>query len=161
MRCRTPPFGLLDEAGVGFNGFMSPPPSAMIHGFCRFVVFAVLLWTAGTLRSQMPGNVYLVLGSDTAIWEGMDTSRYHCHYDIGLYTNQTRNAHKVMDPAFRSSMVDSYGQTMKFTWWMMAGQIFRYADNTDVPVPNTMTLHLMKQYHGAAIEQFGDELTLH
>ena len=107
------------------------------------------------------GEVYLVLGSDTAIWEGMDTSRYHCHYNIDLYTNQTRNAYKVMDPAFRSPMVDSYGQTMKFTWWMMAGQIFRYADNTDVPVPNTMTLHLMKQYHGAAIQQFGDELTLH
>ena len=47
--------------------------------------------------SHTPGSVYLVLGSDTAIWEGMDTSRYHCHYDIGLYTNQTRNAYKVMD----------------------------------------------------------------
>jgi len=105
--------------------------------------------------------VDLVLGSDTAIWQGMDTSRYHCYYNIDLYTNQTRNACKVMDPAWRSPMVDSYGQTMKFTWWMMAGQIFRYADNTDVPVANTMTLHLMKQYHGAAIEQFGDELSLH
>ncbi len=113
------------------------------------------------LRGQTPGNVYLVLGSDTAIWEGMDTSQYQCHYSLDLYTNQTRNAYKVMDPAFRSPLVDSYGQTMKFTWWMMAGQIFRYADNTDVPVPNTMTLHLMQQYHGAAIQQFGDELSLH
>ncbi len=112
-------------------------------------------------RGQTPGNVYLVLGSDTAIWEGMDTSRYHCHYNIDLYTNQTRNAYKVMDPAWRSQMVDSYGQAMKFTWWMMGGQIFRYADNADVPVPNTMTLYLMKRYHGAAIQQFGDELTLH
>jgi len=66
-----------------------------------------------------------------------------------------------MDPAFRSRFVDSYGQTLKLTWWMMGGQIFRYADNTDVPVPNTMTLHLMKKYHGAAIQQLGDELTLH
>ena len=25
-------------------------------------------------------------GSDTAIWDGMDTSLYHCHYNIDLYT---------------------------------------------------------------------------
>ncbi len=127
----------------------------------HIAVLAALLSTAMVVRGQSPGNVYLVLGSDTAIWEGMDTSRYQCHYNIDLYTNQTRNAHNVMDPAFRSRFVDSYGQTLKLTWWMMAGQIFRYADNTDVPVPNTMTLHLMKQYHGAAIQQYGDELTLH
>lgn len=122
---------------------------------------AALLCGPAVSWAQVPGNVYLVLGSDTAIWDGMDTSRYRCHYNIDLYTNQTRNAYKVMDLAFRSPMVDSYGQTLKMTWWMMAGQIFRYADNTDVPVPNTMTLHLMQQYHRAAIQQFGDELTLH
>jgi len=124
-------------------------------------MLTVVLMVSGSLSTAAPGEVYLVLGSDTAIWEGMDTSRYHCHYNIDLYTNQTRNAYQVMDPAFRSRFVDSYGQTVKLTWWMMAGQIFRYADNTDVPVPNIMTLHLMNQYHGAAIQQFGDELTLH
>ncbi|HSA09576.1 MAG TPA: immunoglobulin domain-containing protein [Candidatus Paceibacterota bacterium] len=129
--------------------------------YLRALICAVILSIPAIARGQAPGTVYLVLGSDTAIWEGMDTSRYHCHYNIGLYTNQSRNAYKVMDAAWRNTMVDSYGQAMKFTWWMMAGQIFRYADNTDVPVPNTMTLHLMKQYHGAAIAQFGDELTLH
>ncbi len=111
--------------------------------------------------AQSAGEVYLVLGSDTAIWEGMDTSRYHCHYNIGLYTNETRNAYKVMAPDFRARFLDSYGQSLKLTWWMMAGQIFRYADNTDVPVANTMTLHLMKRHHGQAIADFGDELTLH
>lgn len=133
-------------------------------GVSRFfwaALSAALLCLAAGSWGQAPGTVYLVLGSDTAIWDGMDTSRFHCHYNIDLYTNQTRNAYQVMDPAFRAPMVDSYGQTLKMTWWMMAGQIFRYADNTDVPVPNTMTLHLMKQYHGTAIEQFGDELTLH
>ncbi len=53
------------------------------HLFLVAVVAAFLLAPIGS-PSQTPGSVYLVLGSDTAIWEGMDTSRYHCHYDIGL-----------------------------------------------------------------------------
>jgi hypothetical protein len=107
------------------------------------------------------GKVYLVLGSDTGIWEGMDVARFHCTYALGLFTDPARNAATVMDPAFRSGLTDSYGTPVKLTWWMMAGNIFRYATNTDIPHPNTMTLHLMKQYQGAAIRTWGDELTLH
>ncbi len=43
----------------------------------------------------------------------------------------------------------------------MGGNIFRYATNKDVPVPNTMTLYVMKKYHGTSIAKFGDELTMH
>jgi len=107
------------------------------------------------------GEVYLVMGSDTAIWVGMNTRTYHCTYDPDLYTNPSRNAYGVMDPAFRAPMVDSYGQPMKMTWWMMAGNIFRYATNTDMPVPNIMTLYLMKKYHGDNVRINGDELSLH
>ena len=107
------------------------------------------------------GEVLLVMGSDTAIWQGMSTSTYHCTYDPDLYTNPSRNAYGVMDPAFRAQFVDSYGQPLKMTWWMMAGNIFRYATNTDVPVPNIMTLYLMKKYHGGNVEINGDELSLH
>ena len=107
------------------------------------------------------GVVYLVLGSDTAIWDGMSTSRYHCYYNIDLYTNPLENAYQVMDPSFRSQFIDSYGQPLKMTWWMMAGNIFRYADNKNVPVPNIMTLYLMKKYHGENVIAAGDELTLH
>ncbi len=107
------------------------------------------------------GKVYLVLGSDTAIWDGMSVSRYHDTYNIDLYTNPSRNAYKVMDPAFRAQFVDSYGQPLKMTWWMMAGNIFRYATNRNMPVPNIMTLYLMQKYHGAAVRQTGDELSLH
>lgn len=107
------------------------------------------------------GEVYLVIGSDTAIWDGMDVARYHCTYNFALYTDPARNAYKVMNPAFRARFVDSYGQPLKMTWWMMAGNIFRYATNQNVPVPNIMALHLMKKYHGINIEQNGDELSLH
>jgi hypothetical protein len=66
-----------------------------------------------------------------------------------------------MDPSFRDQIRDSYGNTIKLTWWMMAGNIFRFAENKNMPLANTMTLYLMKKYHGDAIQQFGDELSLH
>lgn len=111
--------------------------------------------------SAAAGKVYLVLGSDTAIWDGMGISRYHDTYNIDLYTNPSRNAYQVMDPAFRAQFVDSYGQPLKMTWWMMAGNIFRYATNRNMPVPNIMTLYLMQKYHGEVVRQTGDELSLH
>ena len=107
------------------------------------------------------GTVYLVFGSDTAIWDGMSVNRYECTYDLSLYTDPARNAYSAMDPGFRSQLLDSYGQPMKMTWWMMAGNIFRYATNTNIPVPNIMTLYLMQKYHGESVMTNGDELSLH
>jgi hypothetical protein len=107
------------------------------------------------------GVVYLVLGSDTAIWAGMNTATHDNYYDIDLYTNPERNAYQVMDPSFRNQFKDSFGNSLKMTWWMMAGNIFRYATNTNVPVPNIMTLYLMKKYHGENVIINGDELSLH
>jgi hypothetical protein len=123
------------------------------------VLSLVLLLAASGLVAG--GRVYFVFGSDTAIWDGMRTDRYHCTYPLSLYTDRTRNAYAVMDPAFRTRLRDSYGTPMKLTWWMMCGNIFRHATNTDVPVPNVMTMYLMQRYHGEAIRAFGDELTLH
>ncbi len=123
------------------------------------VLFLFCLLTPLTAGSQ--GTVYLVLGSDTAIWDGMDTGNSRCHYSLDLFINPQRNAYKVMDPAFRARFKDSYGQTVRMTWWMMAGNIFETADNTDVPLANTMTLYLMKKYHGENVVRDGDELSLH
>lgn len=129
------------------------------HIFLLACLPALCLFPAHS--SSQAGEVCLVLGSDIAIWEGMNTDRYHCTYNLGLFTDPARNAYQVMDPAFRARFVDSYGQPLKLTWWMMAGNIFRHATNTNVPVPNTMTLYLMKKYHGENIKQNGDELSLH
>ncbi|KPL20018.1 MAG: hypothetical protein AMJ92_00825 [candidate division Zixibacteria bacterium SM23_81] len=127
----------------------------------RAALLAVCLMLFIPKAGFTAGEVYLVMGSDTAIWEGMSTSTYHCTYNIDLYTNPSRNAYGVMNPAFRAQFVDSYGQPLKMTWWMMAGNIFRYATNTNVPVPNIMTLYLMKKYHGDNVQINGDELSLH
>ncbi len=111
-----------------------------------------------------PGNVYLAVGSDTAIWNfggTVDVYSAHPYYPQGFFTDPASPAFQVMDSAWRAQFRDSYGQAVKFTWWMMGGNIYREAVNQNVPIPNTMVLHLMKQYHGEAIRRFGDELSLH
>ena len=126
------------------------------------------------LASLLPGSagaagqVYLVIGSDTALWNypsnapnTVDAYQFSSYYKPDLLIATNGVSFQVMDPAFRSRFTDSYGQALKLTWWMMGGNVFRYASNLNVPTANTMTLHLMQQYHGAAIRQFGDELSLH
>lgn len=125
----------------------------------RFLILIVYLLFTSNLFAG--GIVYLVLGSDTAIWDGMSTSTFNNYYNIDLYTNPSGNAYKVMDPSFRAPLKDSYGTPLKMTWWMMAGNIFRYATNKNMPTPNIMTLYLMKKYHGDNVIANGDELTLH
>lgn len=127
------------------------------------LIFSVILilttFLADAFYSQ--GKVYIVFGSDTAIWDGMSVSSYNCNYKFDLYTDHLKNAYKVMSKEFREPLLDSYGNAVKFTWWMMAGNIFRYAVNNDIPIANIMTLYLMKKYHGESIDYWGDELSLH
>jgi len=126
---------------------------------CFLVLLAIQMVFSGNLLAV--GKVLLVLGSDTAIWEGMDVARYHCYYRPGLYTDPMRNAYGVMDPSWRNQFVDSFGQPMKLTWWMMAGSIFYPGSNTNVPFANVITMYLMEKYHGENVRQLGDELSLH
>ena len=128
--------------------------------FIHILIITILL-LGHSSKISAGGVVYLVIGSDTAIWDGMNTATYNNYYNIDLYTNPARNTYEVMDPAFRDQFRDSYGNPLKMTWWMMAGNIFRYATNKNVPKPNIMTLYLMKKYHGENITINGDELTLH
>jgi len=122
-------------------------------------IFLLIIFLTSTVIPQ--GKVYLVIGSDTAIWNGMNVSRFNCTYNLDLYTAPATNTSVVMSESFRAPMVDSYGNKIKITWWMMAGNIFRYATNNNIPVNNIMTLHLMKKFYGDKIEQWGDELSLH
>lgn len=122
----------------------------------------ILLVIIITISSIIPqGKVYLVIGSDTAIWNNMSVSKFNCTYNLDLFIAPASNTAVVMSETFRAPMVDSYGNKIKITWWMMAGNIFRYATNNNVPINNIMTLHLMKKYFGDKIEQWGDELSLH
>ena len=127
----------------------------------NFRTMLILLFYSFNILIIAQGKVYFVIGSDTGIWNGLDVKKHTHHYNGDLYENPTRNAAKVIDPLFRNSMTDSYGNPLKLTWWMMAGNTFRYADNTDVPIANSIVFYLMKKYHGENVKLLGDELSLH
>jgi len=107
------------------------------------------------------GNLYLVIGSDTGIWQGASMQNKHNYYHQDLYTDPSRNAYGIMNPVLRDSLRDSEGRIMPQTWWMHGGNMFRVSRNTNYPLNNSMALYLIKKYHGEAIERYGDELTMH
>jgi len=129
--------------------------------------FRVLAWCSLSFtveQSLAAGKIYLVVGSDTAIWNAgttVDVFTRHPHYRQDSFTDTNAPVYQVMSPGWRNLFKDSFGQSIKFTWWIMGGNIYGDADNLNVPLSNTMVLHLMKQYHGSEIQQFGDELSLH
>jgi hypothetical protein len=133
----------------------------------RVLMAALCLLALPKLSSEargQVGNIYLVIGSDTAIWNAgntVDVYSRHPYYPQDFYTRPGSPAFQVMDPAWRDQYKDSFGQPVKFTWWLMGGNIYRDASNNNFPFNNTMVPYLMKKYHGDAIRQFGDELSLH
>lgn len=126
----------------------------------KYLLFAMLTLCSARLGAG-EGRVLFVIGSDTGLWTGLDVARYRCTLSGALYTDPAMNASRVMDPAFRSALTDRHGTPMKLTWWMMAGNMFRLSVNTDIPVPSTMPVYLMKRFHGDRLRQWGDELTFH
>lgn len=129
-----------------------------------FRVIAGCLLVFAVEQSLAAGKIYLVVGSDTAIWNAgttVDVFTRHPHYLQDSFTDTNAPVFQVMSAGWRDLFKDSFRQPIKFTWWMMGGNIYRAADNLNVPLANTMVLHLMKQYHGSEIQQFGDELSLH
>jgi len=129
--------------------------------FLKYIIETLIfvLLPSNLLFSQ--GEVYIVLGSDTGIWDGLNMNTYHNFYRFDLYTDPQQNAYKVMDPIFRNQITDYYGQTLKLTWWIMGGNTYRYATNTNVPLNNTMVLYSMQKYHTDMINHWGDEVSLH
>ena len=123
-----------------------------------FLFFGLLYPVSGSEK----GKVYLVVGSDTAIWDGLGISIYDNRYFKGaLYADPAGNGYAVMDTSFRHQLRDSYGTPMKMTWWMMAGNVYRLSRNCNIPIRNNITLYLMKKYHQNAINLYDDRLTLH
>jgi hypothetical protein len=138
--------------------------TVLIKACVQLVLILAACLSSRAAQQPVPGTVYLVVGSDTAIWNAVGTvdvyTRYP-YYPQNSFTDSNAPIFQVMDPSWRQQFKDSYGQPIKFTWWMMGGNIYRDATNLNVPLANTMTLHLMQKYHGEAIRQFGDQLSLH
>ena len=140
-----------------FRIFLSTSPFE--HPMRSLLLAALAMCFASSASGE--GRVLFVIGSDTGLWTGLNVARYHCTLSGALYSDPTMNASRVMDPAFRSALTDRHGTPMKLTWWMMAGNMFRLSVNTDIPVPSTMPVYLMKRFHGERLRQWGDELTFH
>src|SRR5579864_5475583 len=96
------------------------------------VQLLMLLGVCFACNAGSPGTVYLVVGSDTAIWNGVGTvdvySRFP-YYAQDSFTASNAPIFQVMDPLWREQFKDSFGQPIKFTWWMMGGDIYRDATN--------------------------------
>jgi hypothetical protein len=126
-----------------------------------FTLILSLLLLFPVLAGQK-GKVYLVIGSDTSIWDGLSTTQYgNRYFQSGLYSDPARNGYAVMDSSFRYQLRDSYGTPMKMTWWMMAGNVFHLSKNCNIPIRRNISLYLMKKYHADAIAQYDDQLSLH
>ncbi len=123
-----------------------------------FLAIAILLPAFAAEK----GKVYLVIGSDTSIWEGLSITVYGNRYcKSTLYSDPERNGYAVMDTSFRNQLRDSYGTPMKMTWWMMAGNVFHLSKNCNIPIRRNITLYLMNKYHQDAIDLYDDQLSLH
>src|SRR5260370_21342614 len=87
------------------NGGQLPSRAAVMYSFLRkALLFAAI--GGGALPLRLPGQskVYLVVGSDTAVWNfpgGVDGSKYHRHLSADLSTLPQYNPYKVQDHAFR------------------------------------------------------------
>ena len=127
------------------------------------VTFSLLLASASEVArsSGRVGRIYIVHGSDTSVRSGLDVSRFHITLGTSLYLDPNLAAQRVMSTSYRNQITDSYGHPLIMTWWMLCGSMFRYGTNANVPYANTLPLYLMQKHHGAAMQQFGDELTLH
>ena len=108
-------------------------------------------------------EILFVFGSDTST-PGIRVDRYAAVYPasgFGMFADPARQGYGIMDPQLRERYRDSYGTPLKLTWWMQGGSLYRPALNTNVPLPSTMSTHLMYRHHREAMEQFGDEMTFH
>lgn len=138
-------------------------PRIVIRVLIRFL-FLFLLMDGSTRAGLAAGQIYFVLGSDTAVWNapgGINVGVRSNLFSPSLYSDPKGRASQAMDPAWRAKFSDSFGNPLKLTWWMLVGSVYGQSKNLDTPVPNLMPLHLMQHYHGDAIRRLGDELTLH
>jgi hypothetical protein len=106
-----------------------------------------------------PGKVYIIEGSDSAIWTGLNSTPQYNNFDTTdpMYCSSTGTMAQVMATIYRNSNRDSYGNPIKFTWWMLGGGEYSYGLNCGPWI----TLELVTAYQYSAITTWGDELAYH
>ena len=110
-----------------------------------------------------PAPIHFVYGSDTST-PGInvnDKTNLYNNSGFELFASPTGNAAQVMQQSYRDQFKDSYGNSLRLTWWMQGGSLYRYATNTNIPLGSTMSIHLMQKYHMDKVKELGDEMTFH
>jgi hypothetical protein len=106
-----------------------------------------------------PGKVYLILGSDTGTWSGMNVRQHDNFYTFGLFSEG--NGQIVIDPVFRAPLLDSFGEPLVFTWWLIGGSMMITDTNPETEYPWISNLEMIRKYCGDGLAATGDELALH
>jgi hypothetical protein len=106
-----------------------------------------------------PGTVYLILGSDTGTWSGLNVYQHDNFYTFGLFSDG--NGQIVIDPAFRAPLQDSFGEPLVFTWWLIGGNMMIHDTNPETEYPWISNLEMIRRYCGEGLAATGDELALH
>ncbi len=119
--------------------------------------------TAQTDITSAPAAIHFVYGSDTST-PGIDVrnkSSLYRNSNLSLFSNPSRNAYQIMSQSYRDRFRDSFGKSLKMTWWMQGGSLYRFATNTNIPFGSTMSIYLMQKHHADKVELLGDEMTFH
>ena len=111
-----------------------------------------------TPQPPNPARVYVQVCSDTSTGGINVYQQYNTFPALDAsFTSPSGQAAQVMAQSFREGNRDSLGNTIKFTWYMNVGSVWACGIDTGPLLP----LELMMDYHGDAIEQWGDELAYH
>ena len=122
----------------------------------------LLLLSCLFLFGQEKGTVYIVPATDCSFnpYGGLQVYDGRL-WQSKLYSTSTSSIFTVMDTAYRNNFTDSYGTPIKFTWYMMGGNIFDLSVNCNVPVRSNNALYLMQKYHLDDVELHDDVLSIH
>ncbi len=117
-------------------------------------------WLITLMTASTPGKVYIVPGSDTSVWGGLNTNNLYNSFNNNdpVYCNQTGAMSHAMDSSYRLGYLDSLGHPVKFTWWVQGGSLYNNSLNH---TGSWLTLDLMRENHYAAITSWGDEISYH
>ncbi|MFC1546940.1 T9SS type A sorting domain-containing protein [Candidatus Neomarinimicrobiota bacterium] len=124
-----------------------------------FYVDDILITTVLPTAPAEPGTVYLILGSDTGTWNGLNVNQHDNFYTFGLFSDG--NGQVVIDPAFRAPLQDSYGEPLVFTWWLIGGNMMIHDTNPETEYPWISNLEMIRKYCSEGLAATGDELALH
>ena len=100
------------------------------------------------------GIVYLVIAIDTEPYQ-IDPAVLEQIPEFGNFAYNDKVA-QTMEPSWRGCHTDSFGDSLKLTWFVMSHELFCHAPDGSC----TMVLDTLLKFH-YAIEQFGDQLAWH